>query len=87
MSTKEKYAAERKQADNAVEEAQWQNKELNTLRFEAQNYVKTSQAFMKSQQKKFGDVSRKAIVYGNDVAVRKNEIHVLKKKITKLGGG
>ena len=82
---KEKYAAERKRADNAVKEAQWQNKELNTLRVEAHNYVKTSQAFMKNQQKKLGNVSRKAIVYGNGVAVRKNEINDLKKKITKLG--
>ena len=37
--TKDKYAAEKKRANCAVEEAQWPNKELNELRVESLEYV------------------------------------------------
>ena len=45
-------------------------------------YAKTSQAFMKAQQKTSG----KAVAYRNVAALLKNKVNELKKKITKLEG-
>ena len=85
-SVVDKYATERKRADSATEEAQWQNKELNKQRVEALEYVKASQTFMRASNKKLGSVAKKNIDHGINLKLQKKEIIDLKKQVTKLEG-